>query len=73
MKASNIYTQVKSTLLGFVFIAAAIAGVLTFSDFNMYIFFVLLGSGVLLLFAKDEFIDWLINFIKNIGKLLGQK
>lgn len=57
------FKQVKTTVLGLLFIAAAIVALLKFEALNIYIFFGLLGAGVLLLFSPDTLIDSLISFV----------
>ena len=64
--------QKKTTVLGLLFLAVAFFGILKFESFNIYIFFTLLGAGILLLFSPETLINSLINFVKknddiNIG------
>lgn len=62
-KASNIRKQIKTTILGLVFIAVALYRVVEIEDFNIWIFMTLIGVGILMLFAPDTLINSLIKFV----------
>lgn len=63
-KVSNL-KQIKTTILGLLFLAVAFFGVWKWESFNIWIFVVLIGSGILLLFSPDTLISSLVNFVKK--------
>jgi len=57
--------QIKTTILGLIFLAVAFYGVFKWESFNIWIFVVLIGTGILMLFSPDTLIASLIKFVKK--------
>ena len=57
--------QIKTTILGLLFLGVAFFGILKFESFNIWIALSLIGAGILLLFSPDILITSLINFVKK--------
>jgi cell division protein FtsW (lipid II flippase) len=64
----NIYKSWKTTLIGIVLLATAIAYILINSSPDYIVFSISLATGIAMLFFSDKFIKQLENFITNKSK-----
>ena len=62
------FKEIKTTIMGLLFIASGLYYFFNNLDYNMLIFGSLEGAGVLLMLAPDKLIEIIQNRAKNCGK-----
>jgi uncharacterized membrane protein len=66
-KLSNI-KEIKTTVIGLIFLGAAILAVFKVEELNLWIFGILIVFGLLLLFSPNDVITILKNLIASVSK-----
>lgn len=57
--------EVKTTIIGLVFLAVALIGIFEIEDFKVWFFIILIFVGILMLFSPNALITSLIKFMRK--------